>query len=475
MSESLAGDDTELRVLSFNCWGLKFVSKDRQQRFRAIADELAESPYDIIALQEVWVRADYELIRSRVSARLPYAKVFYAGALGAGIAILSRFPILETSSFSYTHNGSPIDVAAGDWIVGKGLFSAVISHPILDEVEIFNTHMNAGGGDSGTNEVARISRITAAWELTKRIRHSAALGRHVIVTGDFNSIPSSLVMFIIREHGLLVDAWATAHPRTRNLEEHEEIDSPQKAIDHYGVTADSPFNTYSASKTFEGIAGRWKGKRLDYILYRGPARFHRRWRRRGETTANPVDEIPILLCTSSKVAMMGKVPGYEMSLSDHFGVEATLFIQYPSANSVAPPPAAPTVWDTSAYASQQQHDIGTGDAFDIKISQQTVEAMLQAIAGAYRASRSRSQKHLTIFGTCVVVLCGLIVGSAWQPMPAVNPLLVLIAGACSWLGTTMLYSGFIWGRWELNWLMTVIEELELLNRGRVTVASRQSR
>lgn len=41
--------------------------------------------------------------------------------------------------------------------------------------------MNAVGGDGGHNEVSRISRVTAAWELTKRIRHSAALGRHVIV------------------------------------------------------------------------------------------------------------------------------------------------------------------------------------------------------------------------------------------------------------------------------------------------------
>jgi len=36
----------------------------------------------------------------------------------------------------------------------------------------------------------------------------------------------------------------------------------------------------------------------------------------------------------------------------------------------------------------------------------------------------------------------------------------------------MLYAGFIWGNWELNWLMTVAEELELLNRGRITVAGR---
>jgi len=100
-----------------------------------------------------------------VVRRLPHAKFFYAyvlvnvdifpyahstistrenrGALGAGVAIFSRFPILETSSFSYTHNGSPIDVARGDWIVGKGLFSVLLSHPVLYEVEVFNTHVRA--------------------------------------------------------------------------------------------------------------------------------------------------------------------------------------------------------------------------------------------------------------------------------------------------------------------------------------------
>ena len=92
--------DTEIRVLSFNCWcelwilcdclrltpawgarGLKFVSKDRQLRFRAIAEELAESSYDVIALQEVWVRADYEIIRSKAARRLPHAKFFHAYVL----------------------------------------------------------------------------------------------------------------------------------------------------------------------------------------------------------------------------------------------------------------------------------------------------------------------------------------------------------------------------------------------------------
>lgn len=329
-------------------------------------------------------------------------------------------------------------------------------------------------------------------------------------------------MSIIREHGHLTDAWSASHEHGFLPDpENDEVDSPHEAIEEYGVTADSPLNTYSAAKRLEGIAARWKGKRLDYILYRGPARFHRRWRRRGEQTPvtgllngktifdDPFDNIPTLRCTSSKVVMMNKVPGFNMSLSDHFGVEATLLIQFPSPNHISPPPAAPIIWDTAASSStttfsvppslaQQQRpyididvpsdshsppahvsalanvadDIGAGDAFEIDISQPTVDAMLQAISGAYRAARSRSRKHMTVFGVCVLALTGLIVGSAWQPHPGLNPVLLLVAGGVTWLGTTMLYAGFIWGNWELNWLMTVVEELELLNRSRITVAGR---
>ncbi len=69
--------DDKLRVLSLNCWGLKYVSKNRKERIAAIAAELANSDYDIVGLQELWVSSDYELVRSQVSDRLPYSKVFF--------------------------------------------------------------------------------------------------------------------------------------------------------------------------------------------------------------------------------------------------------------------------------------------------------------------------------------------------------------------------------------------------------------
>ena len=43
-------------MLTLNCWGLKYVSKLRKERFRAIAEYLAQYPgssYDVIFLQVV--------------------------------------------------------------------------------------------------------------------------------------------------------------------------------------------------------------------------------------------------------------------------------------------------------------------------------------------------------------------------------------------------------------------------------------
>jgi sphingomyelin phosphodiesterase 2 len=39
-------------------------------------------------------------------------------------------------------NGSPLDVIAGDWFVGKAAASVLIAHPTLGQVQVFNTHVS---------------------------------------------------------------------------------------------------------------------------------------------------------------------------------------------------------------------------------------------------------------------------------------------------------------------------------------------
>lgn len=71
--------------------GLKYISKDRDVRIQAIADALARSDYDIVNLQELWVFADFELIRNATSKKLPFCKYFYRSVSECGRELTSSY------------------------------------------------------------------------------------------------------------------------------------------------------------------------------------------------------------------------------------------------------------------------------------------------------------------------------------------------------------------------------------------------
>ncbi|KDQ63108.1 hypothetical protein JAAARDRAFT_121142 [Jaapia argillacea MUCL 33604] len=444
--------ETQLRVLSLNCWGLKYVAKNRPERIAAIARALASSSHDIVALQEIWVSADYALVRNSVASRLPYAKYFYSGALGAGLAIFSRFPIIAATIHPYSLNGSPIDVTAGDWFVGKAAASVLISHPLLGQVQVFNTHLFAKGGEEGP-DYNRAHRLVNAWEFAKLARQSAELGRYVIAAGDFNSVPNTLPMNIIRDHAGLSDAWQVSHPA---LHTSSTPPSPSGAISAFGVTADSPLNSYSSGKPLEGMARRFGGKRLDYIFFRQP------------TKPPASDKTPILTCTNSNVMFTDRVPGQEFSFSDHFGLEATFEIRFPAEDVESVYHAEPTMPTAGA---QSRGSIAISSTSNISssvpssLTAESIVPILQSLTACYRYSKSRARMHLTIFASCIVLLLGLIISSAWLPRSWFSPIFVFAAVVVAWLATTMLYVGFVYGRWEVNALMNVIEELEIMRGG----------
>jgi len=66
-----------------------------------------------------------------------------SGALGAGLAILTKWPIVATNMTPYSLTGEPTDVFGGDWFVGKGAGSVTIMHPILAQVQVFVTHVSS--------------------------------------------------------------------------------------------------------------------------------------------------------------------------------------------------------------------------------------------------------------------------------------------------------------------------------------------
>lgn len=132
-----------IRVLSLNCWGLRYLSKHRAARMSFIGDVIAKSDWEIVGLQECWSYDDYKVIREKTKHLLPYGKFYFGGSIGAGLVIMSKWPIEQSSMFRYPLNGRPTAFFRGDFYVGKGVASAMIKHESGHYIEVFCTHVSS--------------------------------------------------------------------------------------------------------------------------------------------------------------------------------------------------------------------------------------------------------------------------------------------------------------------------------------------
>jgi sphingomyelin phosphodiesterase 2 len=132
-----------IRIISINCWGLKFLSDLRRERLSHIGTLLAtaEPTPQIVGLQECWTQEDYNEIRNKTRHILPYGKFYYSGVFGGGLAILSKWPIVESTMQRYTLNGRPTAFFRGDWYVGKGIACATIRIEDGEYLDVFCTHV----------------------------------------------------------------------------------------------------------------------------------------------------------------------------------------------------------------------------------------------------------------------------------------------------------------------------------------------
>lgn len=143
--DDAAASPTELNLITLNCWGLLHISELRSARLAAVGAALAaaQPPPHIVCLQECWTQEDYAAVRRQTSALLPHGKFFASGAFGGGLAILSRWPICESSMRPYALNGRPTAFWRGDWYVGKGVACATVRFGPRhqDVIDVFNTHV----------------------------------------------------------------------------------------------------------------------------------------------------------------------------------------------------------------------------------------------------------------------------------------------------------------------------------------------
>lgn len=251
-----------VKFLTFNTWGLKYVSKNRKERLRAIAHRLAQSDYDIVALQEVWVEEDWEYINEKCKAIYPFRRQFRSGILaGPGLAILLKIPIASTFLYRFPVNGRPSAFFRGDWYVGKSIAVTILEStaPGLSPLAVLNSHMHAPYAQDG-DAAYSTHRACQAWDLAKLVSMLQKAGYAVVQVGDLNSKPGSLPYKLFTTEGGLADSWDVLYGEQAVLSDDLAVMDAHEQISRGGVTCNSRLNTWRANRA------PWEACRLDYAL-----------------------------------------------------------------------------------------------------------------------------------------------------------------------------------------------------------------
>lgn len=255
-----------IRLLTFNTWGLKYVSVHRQARLRAIANRLADpseiETYDIVALQEVWCEDDWDYIDVTCREQYPYRRIFKSGIVsGPGLALLLKIPIDETFLYRFPINGRPSAFLRGDWFVGKSVAVTILRphHPQALPIAILNLHMHAPYAQTGDSAYTT-HRACQAWDMAKITKTLKRAGYAVVQVGDLNSKPGSLPYKLLTEEGGLQDLWDVLHGGNAVSANAIAVMDPKDQIVLGGITCDSTLNTWRAKRQL------WEACRLDYAL-----------------------------------------------------------------------------------------------------------------------------------------------------------------------------------------------------------------
>ncbi|KAK8236751.1 Endonuclease/exonuclease/phosphatase [Phyllosticta capitalensis] len=420
-----------IRVFSLNCWGLKFLAKYRHERLSEIGNQIAAispSP-DIVGLQECWTQQDYLAIREKTEHILPHGKFYHSGIFGGGLAILSRWPIEESSMWRYPLNGRPTAFFRGDWFVGKGVACARVrfGRRRKDVAEIFCTHLHAPY-EAEPNDSYICHRTAQAWEIAKLMRGAAERGHLVIGLGDFNMIPLSLAHRIIETHTPCRDVWRLLHPDSSigaakdPVERKRERPMPtaEYNIKENGATCDSALNTWRWNEAhrkrlekgedvvIEPVVEDPRAKRLDYIFFssgeHSPTAL-------SKSESRPSAEVDTWALQDVKVGMMMRHPELKCSLSDHFSVEATLVRSaYPA--------------DYSRPSSSSLDEAGfKSSLLPVAVYDEILGMILKYTAREYRQRRLR----LAHFGAELALAIACLIGVWWVPHNFVAFILMLVS------------------------------------------------
>ena len=229
----------ELRVMTYNVWGLPGVLTVLPGRFPRLVREIRKLDVDVVALQEIFTARAKPLTEL---VEFPY-RAFGPGRKGirtnSGLLILSRYPIVQTATIEYP------ECRGSDCFANKGALWARID--VNGQfISVFTTHTNAG--QSAKIKAARALQID---RFLAFIQNSAGSDPVLILT-DLNSKPDSAAYDTMRREGF----------RDSHAEYRETV--PLSPVEYAGNTLD-PIRNRNIR------IGKWfvKPFRIDYVWVRG--------------------------------------------------------------------------------------------------------------------------------------------------------------------------------------------------------------
>ncbi len=174
----------EMRLLTFNCFGVPLLSNTRA-RLRTLARELDAADVDVVCLQEIQLSRYLPLLRRSLTQYPHAAYEPYIYAPKGGLVILSRWPIESANFVLYRERGRWHSPAVADWLLHKGILAAGVrigDHPVI----VVDTHLiaNYSGNWSRHNTYARQQH--SELRQLAQVVHGVEANVPCVIAGDFN-------------------------------------------------------------------------------------------------------------------------------------------------------------------------------------------------------------------------------------------------------------------------------------------------
>lgn len=168
-----------MSLLTYNVHGLPSVITDDDTPGRLAQIGPLLEDYDWIGVQEDWVEDNHPLLETRHETQVWFNDVLDDRAFGSGLFTLARAPALFEHQEHFDACNGLLD-GASDCGASKGFQIHRLELAPGVEVDLLNTHLEAGGGeeDSAARQVG-VDQIEAALA-------QVSSGRPVVFVGDFN-------------------------------------------------------------------------------------------------------------------------------------------------------------------------------------------------------------------------------------------------------------------------------------------------